>query len=138
MTVTEFIKQHNYINYCEAIIFPDGTIEYANPSHVEKLSKITNEPREELANKIPIEAGIVAWLADYTGCVVLWYDFCYLPETFNTAQAFTIAELLKEKIIANPYIGHQLREKAIIERNKKYLETNEFEDIERKKIPFYL
>jgi hypothetical protein len=138
MKVKDFVEQHKHINYCEAIIFPNGDIEYANPSHTEKLISITNEPKEELDRKIPIDAGPVAWLVDYTGCVVLWYDFCYLPEQFTSAQAFTIAELLKAKIVHNPYIGHQLKEKAIIERNNLYRETGKFKEIEKKEIPFYL
>ena len=137
MTVQEFIKQHNHVNYCEAIIFPDGTIEYANPSHIEKLIQITNEDRDDLSIKMPWDASPVPWLVDYTGCVALWYEFCYLPESFNIKQSFTISELLKADIIANPYIGNMLREKAIIERNRHYAETGEFNEVESKTIPFY-
>lgn len=138
MKVKDFIEQHKHINYCEAIIFPNGDIEYVSPSHIESLVKATNENRDYLDKKIPIDASVVAWLVDYTNCIALWYDFCYLPEQFTIQQTFTISELLKAKIIMNPYIGHQLKEKSIIERNILYRETGEFKEIEKKEIPFYL
>ena len=36
MTASEFIAQHTGICYCEAVIAPDGSIEYAIPGHVDQ------------------------------------------------------------------------------------------------------
>ena len=48
-----------FVNYLEVVITPDGTIEYAVPSHQEKLIRIATEKlsvsRQELYDMCPIE-----------------------------------------------------------------------------------
>ena len=134
MNVENYINKHTDINYCEAIIHPDGTIEDARPSHIEALILYSNETKDELSEKMPMEASPISWLVDYTGCVSLWYDTCLLPETLNSLQLSTIKELIKNKIIKNPYIGKMLKEKSIIERNQRYIQTGEWYDIEQQEI----
>jgi hypothetical protein len=71
------IEQHKqtFINYFEAIILPSGEVQYATPSHIEKLMALTNEPREIILEKMPITASPIEWLIDYTGCIAVWKSF---------------------------------------------------------------
>lgn len=76
------IEKHKetYINYLEVIILPDGTIEYAVPSHQEKLIKIAMDKlkltREELFELCPDGYYIpMEWLTKITGCVSVWNEF---------------------------------------------------------------
>lgn len=131
MNVDNFIKNHNYINYCEALLFSNGEIEYAIPSHIESLISVTNLTRQQVAELMPIEAGPVQWLVDYTNCVSLWYDFCYLPENITTEQNNVIQKLVDNGILSKQYIGYISKEKAITERNQIYRDTGKWTDIER-------
>lgn len=79
VSIEEFIANHKHINYCEAIIYPDGLITYAVPSHQESLIKISNLSREELLDLMPNTAGCVEWLLDYTNCISVWYEGYMLP-----------------------------------------------------------
>lgn len=119
MTLHEFIIQHTkinkYINYCEIIILPNGKIEYANPSHIEKLVDISGRSKEDLSILMPHEASVVEWLADYTGCCSIWYDFGILPEQLNDRQTKTIKGLIKHKILSNNFYGYKRYEKRICE-----------------------
>lgn len=45
MNIDGYIKNHTDICYCEAIIYPYGTIEDAIPSHVMKLCEIYNSSK---------------------------------------------------------------------------------------------
>lgn len=76
------IQQHkkHYVNYLEVIMFPDGHIEYAVPSHQEKLIKICHEKlnltRDELADMCPSEYTFfpTPWLCELSGCISIWTD----------------------------------------------------------------
>ena len=63
--------------YLEAILFPDGHIEYAVPSHQEKLHMILMEKRgqtrEEVENSCPEEyyCSYLDWLLLESNCVGL-------------------------------------------------------------------
>ena len=69
-----------FINYLEVIITPDGTIEYAVPSHQEKLIRIATDKlslsRKELYDMCPMEYmfDVASWLCNITGCVSVWND----------------------------------------------------------------
>ena len=136
MTVKEYIKQHNHINYCEAIIYPDGTIEDAIPSHTEKLFRIINISKQKILDIMPEDASPLAWLVDYTNCVSIWFDNGFIPENITKAQINSINELLKHNIIKKPYVAYMKKEKSIIERNQYFIKTGEFIDIYRKKYVF--
>lgn len=67
-----------FINYLEVIIRGDGTIEYAVPSHQEKLIRIgcemTGLTRGEFYAKCPPEYffDVLSWLCWITNCVAVW------------------------------------------------------------------
>lgn len=74
------IEQHakHYPHYLEVVMFPDGKVEYAVPSHQEKLISIAceklNVGRQELFDMCPPEYyfDVIEWLCDITGCISIW------------------------------------------------------------------
>ena len=84
--------------YLEAILFPDGHLEYAVPSHQEKLiailvKKSNSKSREEACSLCPKEYyySFLDWLLLETGCVSVWTNF-YIGEP-NKAQQETLQKL---------------------------------------------
>lgn len=69
------LHMQTFINYLEAIIEPSGEVHYAVPSHVEKLIKLSGEPKEAIYTKMPGTASPLHWLLEYTGCVSIWSEF---------------------------------------------------------------
>ena len=106
-TLNEFIKEHlevnQYKNYCEAIIYEDGTIEYATPSHTEKLISVSTKrygiTRDQLFKLIPMWASPVHWLAEYNNTAIIWYDFAILSKDYTKKQISTIKALMRHKIL---------------------------------------
>lgn len=98
-TADDFIKNHHHINYCEAIIHRNGEIEYAVPSHLEKLIKITGEDRETLYNKIPIIDSPLLWLIEYTGCIAVYTDFYYKPIKSTLRQRLSLIKLINSGLV---------------------------------------
>ena len=90
----DFIRDHWHINYCEVIIYPDGDLEYAVPSHVEALVRIAGESRDSIDNKMPITSSPIKWLVSYTGCVAVWFNFYIVPEEYTEKQKTTIRKLI--------------------------------------------
>lgn len=98
-------KKH-FINYLEVIITEDGKIEYATPSHTEKVIQIACDKlkisREELYDKVPQEyyGDMLAWLNSITGCVEVWTTM--LIGKPNEQQLKTLQTLKEEGL----YTGH--------------------------------
>jgi hypothetical protein len=75
-------KTHSktFINYLEVVIHEDGTIEYAIPSHQEKLIAIAMKQlsvsRDELAAMCPPEFyfDFITWLCQITRCLSVWTE----------------------------------------------------------------
>lgn len=99
------IKQHkaHFIDYLEVVVFPDGHIEYATPSHQEKLIKVAcdlnNWTRNQLNKECPEEYyfDFMTWLCNITGCIALWCEYAVLPEDksiITSAQKNSIQELI--------------------------------------------
>lgn len=99
------IEKHKsiYINYLEVIILPDGTVEYAVPSHQEKLIKIAMEKlkvtREELNELCPREYyfDLITWLTKITSCVSVWNN--YVVGEPNEIQKEVIEQLKLEGLL---------------------------------------
>ena len=101
LDVDTFINQHNHIRYCEAIIYPDGKIAYANPSHVETLIRYIGIDRETIYNEMDIFDAPIVWLLNKTRCVAIWYD-CYLvpnDKKITLAQRITLRKLQDNDIV---------------------------------------
>ena len=122
MDINEYINNHKQINYCEAIIFKDGSIEDCIPSHQQKLIKISKESEEELMNLIPIDAGPNEWLICHNNVIALWYDFC-IYNTISEQQMNSLKLLIKAKILKNPYKCFFTFEKQKIEMRNKFFNS---------------
>ena len=74
------IHKAHFKNYLEVVILEDGTVEYAVPTHQEKLILLgmekTGLSRYEFYNSCPREywLDITAWLSKVTGAIAVW-DF---------------------------------------------------------------
>ena len=70
--------QKTFVNYLEVVIRADGTVEYAVPSHQEKLIRIGMEQRglsrEDFLKLCPVDMWFdcLTWLCQQTGCVAVW------------------------------------------------------------------
>lgn len=79
------IQKHKetYINYLEVIILPTGKVEYAVPSHQEKLIRIGMNKhkcsRDTYMKMCPEEYyfDYMTWLCKDTGCIAVWNDRFY-------------------------------------------------------------
>ena len=73
--IIDFIKSYDKINYCEGILYPDGTIEEAIPSHLIKLCEIYDNTKgmKEIEKEIPIDVLPLDWLLCKCNCVAVYY-----------------------------------------------------------------
>ena len=100
--IDEFIKNHRHINYCEAVIYRDGTIAYVNPSHVETLIRATGLTHSEVYNEIPIWEHTILWLVNKTGCIAVWYGDYVAPKDkkLTLEQHITLKKLSNSNIVS--------------------------------------
>ena len=104
------VKQHKetFINNLEVIIYPDGLIEYAIPSHQEKLIKIACSmfgwSRDQLNKECPEEYyfDFLTWLCNITGCVSVWNNYIMTGNESMTEEQIKSLEMLKAE---NVYFG---------------------------------
>lgn len=94
ININTFINEHKHVYYCEAIIYPDGDITYAVPSHQQSLISITEKDMNYLMDIMPISAAPTEWLIDYTGCIAVWFEGFMVP---NGSELFFREE--EEKFI---------------------------------------
>ena len=100
--IDEFIKNHHHINYCEAVIYRDGTIAYANPSHVETLIRATGLTHSEVYNEMPVWEHTILWLVNKTGCIAVWYGDYVAPKDkkLTLEQHITLKKLSNSNIVS--------------------------------------
>ena len=91
--------KETFINYLEVVILEDGTIQYAVPSHQEKLishacQKI-NVTRQELYDLCPQEYyfDFMTWLCQVSCCVALWNE--HMMGKANEKQKQAIERLIE-------------------------------------------
>lgn len=136
MTVSEFIAQHTDIYYCEAVIAPNGDIEYAIPGHVYKLIEVAKESREELDRIMPMRAAPLYWLVEHTGYASAWYNQFIVPYNYTDEQIQTLQELCDADIIADGSTGITSVEKTVCRILDEFGETGDeslFEQVPEKK-----
>lgn len=72
------IERHKktFVDYLEIVIDPSGTVEYAVPSHQEKLIQVTGKSMEELDRICPDDmfCRVTEWLCQETGYIAVWRD----------------------------------------------------------------
>ncbi len=97
--------KHTFIDYFEAVILEDGTVQYAVPSHQEKLIKIGmmkyRKTREDFIKTCPREmyCDYMEWLCEVTGCVAVWGRFAVGKP--NRYQMNKINELIDAEIVSS-------------------------------------
>ena len=101
------IHKKNFTNYTEVIILKDGTVEYAVPSHQQKLIELTmkefNMTEEELNKAIPITESPTDWCVVKLGAISVWYEFIIRPEDITKEQTEMLEKFKTAGIIRNNY-----------------------------------
>lgn len=101
------LHKQNFVDYLEVVIFPDGHIEYAIPSHQEKLIAVCMKElgisRDELTNRCPKEYyfDFLTWLCNVSHCVSVWSGCIVKSDTvpLTKEQRDTIRLLQKEDLL---------------------------------------
>lgn len=94
------VHKATFVNYLEIVILEDGTIEYAVPSHQEKLISLACKKigvdRDTLYGLCPREywCDVMTWLSIQTSAIAVW-DF-KIEGTPNEKQLETLDMLRKE------------------------------------------
>jgi len=103
------IRTHKstFINYLELIIRPDGTPEYAVPSHMMKLAAIYGKSMDDIYEEcVQSQCGLdgIDYLCQQTGCIAVWED--HIQGMPNDAQAATLRKLIAEDLYKGlPYLS---------------------------------
>lgn len=98
------VHKKTFIDYLEVIIRPNGTIEYAVPSHMYKLMSVYENGKysveqindmfiHDMMGLSPIE-----WLCKKTGCISVWTNG--FEGVANTKQVETLKRLKAEGLYA--------------------------------------
>lgn len=93
------IRTHKetFINYLEIIIKPDGTPEYAVPSHMMKLASVYGKCMDDVYEEyMQDQSGLdgIDWLCLKTDCISVWQD--RIQGVPNSAQKVTLQQLHDE------------------------------------------
>ena len=96
-----------FVSYLEVVIYDDGIVEYAIPSHQEKLMNIAMKQlsvsREEIGAMCPPEYyfDFTAWLCKLTHCLSVWTEG-YIGQP-NEKQKEALQKLHNHGIYLGPY-----------------------------------
>ena len=97
-----------FTNYLEVVILKDGTIQYAVPSHQEKLMKLAcqalNLPRDVIEIMCPKEyyCDYMLWLSKLSGACAVWNNY---TESYEyTEEQIQQLKLLKEEGLYHGFI----------------------------------
>lgn len=91
--------KETYHYYFEALIFSDGYVEYAVPSHQELLIKKGCEKYNISREKLFECFSEFEFLIDSLGVILCWYDSIKLPRTITKEQLNTLNELIDNEIM---------------------------------------
>lgn len=136
INVMDYIETHDKLNYCEALLFPDGTIIDVNPSHTESLireaCKMYHLTKDELFRMMPVYAGVIHYLVEYTNIICIWYDFC-IADNITDQQMRSLKLLQDHGIVAHEFGISIKKEKSLVDLREqdKY---DEIEKLDRRKL----
>ena len=113
MCPEEFIDQHKkrFVNYCEAVILPDGDIQYAVPSHLYKMYLLYGLSETDIYEQtdryisftktIPIISSPVWWMCQDKNIVSVWYNLCVFSMNYTLAQEYAVQKLIQTGCLSN-------------------------------------
>lgn len=91
-----------WIGYCEILIFPDGNISLARPSHTETVfsyyEKKNHVTRDEINKEIPEYCSPLHYM------VSVWYQFIICSENITPKQEKTLKFLVNHELISDKYV----------------------------------
>lgn len=96
--VFTFIKEHTYINYCECLIYPNGLVGYAQPSHIMAMMRYTGKTQEEINEEMPVTAMPLYWLIEKTGCIAVYTDGYLKPSSITKEQEHSLSALVNNNL----------------------------------------
>lgn len=132
MKIDDFINyaKEKYQYYCDVLILKNGDVVDVKFGHTNTLIKLSGKSENEIWSEMPLSAGPLAWLVDYTNIVAVDYEVILIPEITTIEQNNTILKLYKNKLIAKKCKVLQLLEKKRLDMEKKYIETGEHDYID--------
>ena len=115
------VHKKYFVNYLEIVILEDGKVEYAVPSHQEKLLSLAmrklRKTREEVVAMCPPEYyyDYDVWLSMMSGAIPVWNDFHRGKANeaqLKALQELKDAELYRGEVVASPveYIKFNMEE----------------------------
>ena len=126
------LHKDTFDNYLEVIIYDDGKIEYAIPSHQERLIAICQKQlgvtRQQLSDMCPREQWLDyrGWLCKKCKCIAVYNDR-YIGTIWTTKQAAALAQLKSEGL----YTGKEVNMRDI----NNYIEYIKFLELDE---PWYI
>lgn len=107
----EFHKSH-HIYYCEAIIYPNGDVEYCIPSHQETLLRVCNMSKDEFGKRIFSCDEIMIELCNESKCIAIWYNLYVNPnevteEQYNSLKLLRDNDCINSNLFLNKDAGYQ-------------------------------
>lgn len=100
MDIDSFIEKYkDQINYCEALILPDGQITWAVPSHQMALASLSSRSFEELSNDIPLNASPTHYLSEMMNVVLVRNNDLLFPLDYTHEQITIVAKLMNRNLV---------------------------------------
>lgn len=101
------LHSKSFKGWCELVIWPDGKIEYAVPSHIEKLingycekTGLNHEVIREML-RVSQDSPYYRRLLEATGMLFVWYDSVYSATKLTSAQHKSLTSLLLHGCISD-------------------------------------
>lgn len=106
------IKTHkkHFIDYLEVVILETGKVEYAIPSHQEKLIQMAcvkhKLSRQELICSCPADKyfDYMSWLCEMAGCIAVWNDRIEVGSNVTIEQVNALLKLHDEKLYYGDFV----------------------------------
>lgn len=99
LSVMEYIKQHDDKRYCESLVFPNGKIMDAIPSHQQALINLSGKTMDELKEICPLRASPLHWLSEHLNIAVVWYEQVLFPIGYTKNHISTIQTLQQYNVL---------------------------------------
>ena len=124
--------KRTFVSYLEAVISPEGVVEYAVPSHTEKLVEIFMKQKgfddiikaKEYIIKTTINNGMcstIEFLTGVTGYISIWFDHYVSSDPPTKQQLDKLKELFDNGVYMGPTYDTITPEREALERFMKDL-----------------